>query len=98
MQFLCKELASWIVQILADHCASQAWVEGKNQSAGEASRIAVQLSVGGAAWGLAVGLAATLWLRFMFENAHAEITLTASLPAQIVPLHQCIGDQSGDIQ
>jgi NhaP-type Na+/H+ or K+/H+ antiporter len=56
----------------------QAWVEGKSQSAGEAVRISVQLSLGGAAWGLAVGIAATLWLRFMFENIHAEITLTVS--------------------
>lgn len=53
-------------------------MEGKSQPAGEAVRIAVQLSVGGAAWGLAVGVAATLWLRFMFENIHAEITLTVS--------------------
>ena len=53
-------------------------MEGKSQSAGEAVRISVQLSVGGAAWGLAVGVAATLWLRFMFESIHAEITLTVS--------------------
>ena len=57
----------------------QAWVEGKTQTGGEAVRISLQLSVGGAAWGLAVGLAATLWLRFMFDNTHAEITLTVRL-------------------
>lgn len=54
----------------------QAWVEGKSQTVQDAVRISIQLSVGGAAWGLAVGLAATLWLRFMFENTDAEITLT----------------------
>lgn len=54
----------------------QAWVEGKRQTAQDAVRISIQLSIGGAAWGLAVGLAATLWLRFMFENTDAEITLT----------------------
>lgn len=67
-----------LTQIMSRPCALQAWVEGKSQSAGEAVRISVQLSVGGAAWGLAVGLAATLWLRFMFETAHAEITLTVT--------------------
>ncbi len=51
-------------------------MEGKTQTAGEAVRISVQLSLGGAAFGVAVGLAATLWLRFMFDNMHAEITLT----------------------
>ena len=63
----------------------QAWVEGKSQSAGEAVRISVQLSVGGAAWGLAVGMAATLWLRFMFESIHAEITLTVRLSSLQLP-------------
>ncbi len=54
-------------------------MEGKTQTAGEAARISVQLSVGGAAFGIAVGIIATLWLRFMFDNTHAEITLTVRL-------------------
>lgn len=54
-------------------------MEGKNQTAGEAVRISVQLSVGGAAFGIAMGIIATLWLRFMFGNTQAEITLTVRL-------------------
>lgn len=44
-----------------------------HQSPGDAIRIFTQLSVGGTALGLAVGIVATLWLRTMFENPAAEV-------------------------
>jgi hypothetical protein len=46
----------------------QGWVEGLNQSPADAVRILVQLSVGGPALGVGMGIATTLWLRFMFNN------------------------------
>ena len=60
----------------ADKRAGQAWVEGQTQLAGKAVRISVQLSLGGAAFGVAVGVIITSWLRTMFDNRMAEITLT----------------------
>lgn len=56
----------------------QAWVEGQTQTAGAAVRIAVQLSLGGAAFGVAVGVVTTTWLRTMFDNRMAEITVTVN--------------------
>lgn len=60
----------------ADKRVGQAWVEGQTQLAGKAVRISVQLSLGGAAFGVAVGVIVTSWLRTMFDNRMAEITLT----------------------
>jgi NhaP-type Na+/H+ or K+/H+ antiporter len=39
-------------------------------------RLFCQLSLGGPATGLAFGMAMTAWLRFMYNNPMAEITLT----------------------
>lgn len=39
-------------------------------------RLFAQLSAGGPATGLAFGIATTIWLRFMYNNPLAEITLT----------------------
>ena len=36
----------------------------------------MQLAVGGPLTGLAFGVATTVWLRYMYNNATAEITLT----------------------
>ena len=48
-------------------------MEGANQSPGDAIRIFTQLSFGGTAMGLAVGIIATLWMRTMFDNPAAEV-------------------------
>ena len=40
------------------------------------SRLFCQLSLGGPATGLLFGVAMTAWLRFMYNNPMAEITLT----------------------
>ena len=53
-------------------------MEGKHQSPGDAIRIFTQLSAGGTALGLAVGVIATLWLRTMFENPAAEVRAVAT--------------------
>lgn len=52
------------------------FVEGGHETVGSAVKTLVQLSLGGPAFGLAVGLATTIWLRWMFNMPLAEITLT----------------------
>ena len=47
-------------------------MEGQRQVPGKAIRIFVQLSLGGAGMGLAVGFAVTILLRTMFDNHDAE--------------------------
>ena len=48
-------------------------MEGQRQVPGKAIRIFVQLSIGGAGLGLAVGFAVTILLRTMFDNHDAEV-------------------------
>ena len=56
-------------------------MEGQSQTAGAVVRFSVQLSLGGAAFGLAVGVVTTTWLRTMYDNRMAEITVTVRPPA-----------------
>ena len=72
----CKELMCEVhVDVRSDDegLVWQVWVQGLNQGPKEAIRVFVQLSGGGSAFGLAVGVAVTLWLRTMFENPSAEV-------------------------
>ena len=61
-------------------------MQGLNQGPKEAIRIFVQLSGGGSAFGLAVGMAVTLWLRTMFENPSAEVPSFMTILRSLNPL------------
>lgn len=56
-------------------CECQVWVYRSSCSCC-LSRLFCQLSIGGPATGLMFGIAMTAWLRFMYNNRMAEITLT----------------------